>query len=586
MRDRRVFEFRQTRVRGFLEARAVVRQTVVEFGLTIGHDGVDGLDVSAEILAEARRVRADPLDDAVAALPHQSRERIQLLVQLTSFGAQRGDQRGAAPAKRFLEGCNCRGERLVHAVAADGDRGDRLARGRGEFVAGLRDLLAPLRQRRLRGFLKAFLNCCALVGDRLDRALHGLLDLAAQSARGLVDVTAQLRVARLEMLRPCGACRVQEGARVLRRRAEGAGQPLACAGERLLERLPAHNDRFVQPLGRHAEPRGEFVAVAEYGLGKLATAGLETLDEVIASFAELSRQDVARRGQTRRHRVAMELDRLDRLSAARLDAVDDPAVLRRQCVRGGLGRRRQLRGDRLAVRNQGFDGGGAGGADAVDEVLVARAEIGDEGLAGRLDSLIRVGHARDNLVRASAARVGELRHDVDAEGGEGFPELRALRRDPVDGRRAGAVHGDGDLLRGGAERCRDARADIGYAFAEALGDAFEIGGDAPVRVVHGGAHLAAVGDDRLALVGHLGDQRAHAALIVGIGALERRDLRAHERLQLGGARQRPLDAVAHQGDFAADRLRQRGDLLARHRLRLRQSQRGLSDRAGCGAQFL
>ena len=132
----------------------------------------------------------------------------------------------------------------------------------------------------------------------------------------------------------------------------------------------------------------------------------------------------------------------------------------------------------------------------------------------------------------------------------------------------------------------DALADVGNAFAEALGDIFEIGGDPLMRIAYDGAHAAAVGDDGLALVGHFGDQRANAAFVVGIGALERRDLGTDEGLQLGGAGQRPLDAVAHRGDFPADRLRQRGDLLARHGFGLRQPQRDLSDRARRDAQFL
>ena len=165
--------------------------------------------------------------------------------------------------------------------------------------------------------------------------------------------------------------------------------------------------------------------------------------------------------------------------------------------------------------------------------------------------------------------------------------LRALRRDPVDGRGARAVHRRWrspprrrrarwrrarrrwKCVRRGARRCSRDR----WRSPDA-------------RRPIDGAHAAAVGDDRLALVGHFGDQRANAAFVVGIGALERRDLGTHERLQFGGASQRPLDAVAHRGDFPADRLGQRGDLLARHRFRLREPQRDLGDRARRDAQFL
>ncbi len=91
---------------------------------------------------------------------------------------------------------------------------------------------------------------------------------------------------------------------------------------------------------------------------------------------------------------------------------------------------------------------------------------------------------------------------------------------------------------------------------------------------------------RFALIGHLGDQRANAAFAVGIGALERGDLGADQGLQLGGAGQCPLDAVAHRGDFPAYRLGKRGDLLARCGFGLRQPQRDPGDRTRRDAQFL
>ena len=73
----------------------------------------------------------------------------------------------------------------------------------------------------------------------------------------------------------------------------------------------------------------------------------------------------------------------------------------------------------------------------------------------------------------------------------------------------------------------------------------QILGDAAVGVGDRVAHAHRAGDQRVAMVGHLGDQRADAALAVGIGALKRRDFRLDPGLELGRAGERPLDAVAH-----------------------------------------
>ena len=82
------------------------------------------------------------------------------------------------------------------------------------------------------------------------------------------------------------------------------------------------------------------------------------------------------------------------------------------------------------------------------------------------------------------------------------------------------------------------------------------------------------------------EQIADAHFVVVIGALERGDFVVHQRFQLGGARERALDAVAHGGDFAADGLADGHDLLARGGLRLRQPHRHLGHGLGDQAQVL
>jgi len=75
------------------------------------------------------------------------------------------------------------------------------------------------------------------------------------------------------------------------------------------------------------------------------------------------------------------------------------------------------------------------------------------------------------------------------------------------------------------------------------------------------------------------DERAHAAFVVGIGIFQIADFVAHDRVELGGARYRALDPVAHGRNFAPDRLGEGDDLVANKDFWLGQAQRGLGNRA-------
>ena len=179
-----------------------------------------------------------------------------------------------------------------------------------------------------------------------------------------------------------------------------------------------------------------------------------------------------------------------------------------------------------------------------------------------------------------AAGLGERFGDVADGVGEAVDQVLAARGELADHGFAGGGERDGDLLAALGQRHGDAVAGVG----DVLGD--RLGGDAQVlrqRLLGAddrGADALRVDDDRLALAGEVVDQRAHARLVVGIGALERRDLVVDEELQFAGAGERALDAVADGGDFAADRLadidhRVGGDVLG-----LGQALRDVGDRAG------
>ena len=70
----------------------------------------------------------------------------------------------------------------------------------------------------------------------------------------------------------------------------------------------------------------------------------------------------------------------------------------------------------------------------------------------------------------------------------------------------------------------------------------------------GVAHLLGLADQGVALMRERLEQAADADFVVVVGALQRGHFVGDQGFEFGGARERPLDAVAHGGDFAADRL--------------------------------
>ncbi len=223
--------------------------------------------------------------------------------------------------------------------------------------------------------------------------------------------------------------------------------------------------------------------------------------------------------------------------------------------------------------------------DALDQFVAAPLHAGKQDFSGRLDAAIDVADPRQDVVGGFSAGVGEASGEAVADSGDRHGHLRTPGDDALERRGAGAVDGVGDLLRRCAERGDETLAGFVEAIAEAGAGRIEVFGNAVVRVGDRVAHPRPADHDRLPLIRHLGDQQTDLALIVGIGALEGRDLGPHARLELGRPREGPFDAVAHEGELAADRLRQAHHMLAGHRLRLGQTNRHLGNRARRLTQF-
>ena len=119
-----------------------------------------------------------------------------------------------------------------------------------------------------------------------------------------------------------------------------------------------------------------------------------------------------------------------------------------------------------------------------------------------------------------------------------------------------------------------------------LADLRNVVAEVEMDAVDGVADLLGLADQRVALAAEILQQAADAHLVVVVGVLERGDLVCDQRLELGGARQRALDAVAHGGDFAPDRLADGDDRLARDRFRLGEPHGDLGHGLGDEPQFL
>ncbi len=190
--------------------------------------------------------------------------------------------------------------------------------------------------------------------------------------------------------------------------------------------------------------------------------------------------------------------------------------------------------------------------------------------------------ARRHLVAGGFQRAA----DVVAGAVEVVEQVAAALADGVDHRIAGAPERQRDVLALLGERAGDPLRRVVDAGRDHLADRGDVLGQAEVHAGERVADLLGLADQGVALVGEVLDQAADAQLVVVIGALELGDLVVHQRLELGGAGERALDAVAHGGDLAADRLADRDHGLARDRLRLGEPHRHVGHRAGDEAQLL
>ena len=200
-------------------------------------------------------------------------------------------------------------------------------------------------------------------------------------------------------------------------------------------------------------------------------------------------------------------------------------------------------------------------------------------------------------MRQGVADFGQAAAHTFAGAGEALHQVVATVGDEADHAVAGFSEGRRDGVATVAERRSDgvaARVEgTGHPFAGAghRGDdafcrAIELLRQVLVRPGDRAANALRIGDDGFALCDELVDEGADADLVVGIGPFQGRDLAANQGFQLTGTGERPLDAVAHGRDLAADRLRHGEDGIGGEVLGFGEADRDFADGAGHEAHLL
>ena len=359
-----------------------------------------------------------------------------------------------------------------------------------------------------------------LLGD----ADHRADDLVPYLAAALADVIGHSGSDRQDLLADLAAACGD----LVRHEMRGLREPvarLAAAADDLLGDTVACADEFLAK-GRRArdEAVGDGGAGACQPLGQLRAAGDEAFFQILRGTFEALAHLVSLPGEGIHH------------------------------VGAGL-RQRARDLDRALAQRPGkeFPGALEGGGHVLGLALEGGRKPQSGFLDAALDRLARTGKLPDQL-GAAHRHIGD---DPLARLGEGGADQHAA-----------LVEGGRDALAGGRHGVDDAPS-----------GRFQLGREILVRARDSCTHAVRIRDDRLALCDELVDKRADADLVIGIGALERRDLAAHQRLELARPRERPFDAVAHRGDLAPDRLRHRCNGIGRIRLGLCEPDSNLAEGA-------
>ena len=639
-RERRVERARMRRQHA-VDFRRALRELLKHGGAALFHAARDIVEASDDTGFKALDMAVERVGEILGAA-------VERRADLLDLRRQGVVQRVGVMQQRRVEFDRLGFERARNLAAAFGDRagdvdgagGERLGQG---LRAGVEALVDPVEQcgeglRRLFGLLaRALLEIADVAVEQRGALFEVGVDLRHQAGQRLADRSDVLRGAIFEGLRL--------GCEGLRGVAGVGGEFLvegrALVGHDIVDGGEMGANLRRQAFGFRRETAGDFRAMVQHGgFESVQTFGQRLVDavamhgdghdglaggggEAIVQAVRMAGQRVHRRlrdiGEARMQLFAVLGEIVAHAGVALLDQTGERNARRAEALMRGVGLLGDELGDALsgvvqalvqlfamdiddfveavagfdqaggeavAARGNGLGDARAGFVDALGDFLPTRAKIENQRFAGALQARVHFGDALRQGLRDRFGGVGEIGRHLRAGVGQAAQDVRAAFGERIDQRVAGRAERRGDFLALDAERCRHLVAGGGDAGDDAVGYAVEILGESFMRAGDGAAHAVGVGDDRLAFAGEFVDQRPHAAFVVGVGAFEIGDFGANHGFQFAGARDGALDAVAHRGDFAANGLRQRDDLLGGDRLGFGEAHGDFGHRAGGGAHLL
>ncbi len=184
------------------------------------------------------------------------------------------------------------------------------------------------------------------------------------------------------------------------------------------------------------------------------------------------------------------------------------------------------------------------------------------------------------------ARLGDCFGGGGARAFQPLQEVAAALAELLDHVVAGVAEGARDVLAFLGQGHGNAARRVVDLLGDQLADLRNVVRQIEMHAVDGVADRLGLADEGVALAAQVLQQRTDAYFVVVVGVFERRHLVGDQRLELGGARERALDAVAHGGDFAPYRLADGDDGFTRDRLGLGEPHRHFRHRLRDQAHLL
>ena len=419
-------------------------------------------------------------------------------------------------------------------------------------------------RRLVRGGLETFAHDRGMIVQRREGAMHGAGELVAQRLGAASEGSEHVLRDEVEMAMNMFGMAVQRSDGLVERGRELLLQRLGLLGERRRRRVGGGRKAALQ----------------------LAAMALELVLEPRMPVLERGDDVAARLVEGVPRRCGPRLDQIAEAFAGRGDAVGERAAMHVDHLLQAIMRFSEARRDALAALGNRLGDLRAGGIEAFRKGVAAHAEVYGEKLARIGQARLEVGQLLIERLRDAGAGLRQIGGGVAAGAAEARDKFFAVTRQMLGEFVAALVQRQPDLVAFGVDRIRDAAGGLADAVSEADRRRFNVAGDAIMGDRDGAAHAIGIGENGFALAGQLVDQRAHAPLVIGKGALQIGDLGPHQGFKFAGPRQGALNAIAHGGDLAPDRLGERDHLLGGDGLGFGEAQRDFGHRAGGRAHFL